>query len=91
MLPAALADTGRHADAAVVLDELSARRSLDLPTDFTAPLPVRYLAEVCRQRDAPPSATLLAQAAPSGDQLLLVSFGMSIEGARTAASAICSP
>jgi hypothetical protein len=82
MLAGALADADERSQAAAELDRLLTKCDSPIPRDFSAPLAVRYLPEVCRQvGDAHGATTLLAHIAPWARQLLVVTLGTSIEGA----------
>jgi class 3 adenylate cyclase len=81
MLAGALADTGQHSAAAIELGQLLKGDDSPFPLHDSAPLAVRYLAEVCRQlHDAAAARTLLPHVKPWAGQLLVVTLGTSIEG-----------
>jgi tetratricopeptide (TPR) repeat protein len=82
MLAGALADAGEHEQAAVQLDGLLSGGESAIPHDATAPLAVRYLPELCRQLGhRVGAAMLLPRITPWAGQLLVVTHGLSIEGA----------
>jgi tetratricopeptide (TPR) repeat protein len=82
MLVGAIADAGHDAEAAAELARVVDADLSGYPHDFTTPLALRYLSEVCRQvDDSRLAARLLPHALPWAGQILLVSAGTSIEGA----------
>jgi tetratricopeptide (TPR) repeat protein len=82
MLAGALADAGERAEARAELARLLPDDNNFRPANFTAPLALRYLPEVCRQLgDAAAAERLLPQVAAWSGQVLVVAIGVSIEGA----------
>jgi tetratricopeptide (TPR) repeat protein len=84
MLAGALAEDGRLDEALSELDRLSRA----VPTSDVAPLightpmAIRYVSEVCRHlSDQERARTLLAHVTPWAGQILVASWGLSIEGA----------
>jgi tetratricopeptide (TPR) repeat protein len=82
MLAGALADGGQHSAAALEFDRVTKGHDSPLPTGYGAALAVRYLPEVCRQlNDATAATALLPHVERWAGQLLVVTLGLSIEGA----------
>ena len=82
MLAGALADTGEHAAALALLEQLVDDETFGYPRDHGWSLTIRHLPEVCRQLgDRRRAATLLPHVRPWTGQLLVVGVGVSIEGA----------
>jgi DNA-binding CsgD family transcriptional regulator/tetratricopeptide (TPR) repeat protein len=82
MLAGALADAGRHAEAAAEINALIDEALSGVTPAIGAALAVRYLPEVCRQLgDSDRTAALLVHVQPWAGQILVVGGGTSIEGA----------
>lgn len=84
MLAGALADDGRLDEALRQLDRLArAAPAADVQRLIGhTPMAIRYVSEVCRHLSDPERATkLLAHVTPWAGQILVGSWGMSIEGA----------
>jgi tetratricopeptide (TPR) repeat protein len=82
MLAALYAETGRVDDAEALFESVTPDRFAILPRDWSFPLAIRYLAELCVHfGDSERAYLLLPEVRPFGGQLLVATMGTSIEGA----------
>ncbi len=82
MLASALADDGHRQEASEHLGRLLDDQPSRFLDDTAAPLAIRHLTEACRQLgDSARASAMLPYVEPWAGQLLVITFGTSIEGA----------